>query len=114
MNALYHGSIQRIATTGSAVTMTTAASATATHRASRPRQPFFTLLLARSLGDRHVGGRNVLVAAAIRGRHLGDLVDDVHAGGDLAEHGVAVVRRAGVVEELVVDQVHEELRGGAV
>src|SRR4051794_2013696 len=42
-----------------------------------------------------------------------DLVDDVHAGDDLAEDGVA--GRVGVlVEELVVGDVDEELAGGAV
>src|SRR5205085_7595109 len=113
-NALYQGSIQRIATTGNAVMTNRAAIPTSTHRVSRPLQPAFTSLLAGSLGDRHVGGGHVLVAATIRGRDLGDLVDDVHAGGDLAEHGVAVVRRARMVEEIVVDEIHEELRRRAV
>src|SRR5215204_6123026 len=98
MKALYQGSIQRIATTGSAVTTNAAPIPMNVHRIKRRRQPFFTLL-TRGLGDRHVRGRHVLVAGAGSGRHFGDLVDDVHAGGDLAEHGVTVVRGARVVEE---------------
>src|SRR3954467_10477847 len=99
MKALYHGSIQRIATTGSAVARKAAITPTNSHRASRRRQPFFTLFLGRRPGDDDVGGRHVLVSGAVRGRDLGDLVDDVHAGGDLAEHRVAVVGRATVIEE---------------
>src|SRR5678815_4550950 len=114
MKALYHGSIQRMATTGSAVARKAAITPTISHRASRRRQPFFTLFLGRRLGDHDVGRRHVLVAGTIRGRDLGDLVDDVHAGGDLAEYRVTVVGRPTVIEEVIVDQVHEELRSGAV
>ena len=44
---------------------------------------------------------------------LGDLLDDVHALDDLAEHGVAVAgrRRVAEVEHVVVGHVDEELRG---
>src|SRR5688572_26865988 len=113
MKALYHGSIQRMAITGNAVTASTATNARVTHRAIR-RPNFFFTLLAGSLGDDDVGRRHVLMART-RGRgDRGDLVDDVHAGGDLAEHGIAVVRRARVVEETVVDEIDEELRRGAV
>ena len=43
----------------------------------------------------------------------GDLVDDVEALGDLAEDGVAGALLVGV-EHAVVDEVEEELGGGAV
>src|SRR5690349_21981378 len=112
MNALYQGSIHRIATTGSAVMRNAATSPMSVHRARRRGQVLLTLL-AGGLGDHHVRGRHVLVAGAIGGGYLGDLVDDIQTRGDLAEHGVAVVRRARVIEEVVVDQVHEELRRGA-
>src|SRR6188474_397092 len=114
MNALYHGSIQRMATTGNAVTRKAAASPMSVHRTSRRPRVFFTLLLSRRLGDGHIRGRHVLMARARGGRHLRNLVDDVHARGDLAEYRVTVVRRAGMIEETVVHQVDEELRGGAV
>ena len=53
-------------------------------------------------GDDHdIFQRRVLIALAAPGAHPGDLVDDVHALGDRAEHRVAVVARA-VVEEVVV------------
>jgi hypothetical protein len=42
MNALYHGSIQRIATTGSAVTRNAATAAMESHRSNRRPNPFFT------------------------------------------------------------------------
>src|SRR5690349_24649110 len=61
-------------------------------------------------GDRHVAAERRGAA----GRRLGDLVHHVHAGGDLAEHGVAPAVAARVVEEGVVAVVDEELRGGGV
>lgn len=54
--------------------------------------------------------------AARAGLHLGDRVDHVRAGHDLAEDGVtpALRRGGGVVEEVVVHHVDEELRRGGV
>src|SRR5690348_17067633 len=71
--------------------------------------------LLRSLGrlhdhrlDGHVGMRTVT-----SGFHLCDGVNDVHAGDHTAEYRVAIA--AGfMVEEIVVDQIDEELRSGAV
>src|SRR5574343_1656734 len=63
------------------------------------------------------GGWHVFVIAKVAGWHLGDLVDDVHALNDLAEHGVApgaTVGRRTVVEEGVVLQVDEELDTGGM
>lgn len=56
--------------------------------------------------------RHVLAAVAVGGRGSGDFVDHVHALGDLAEHRVTIAFDGRVVEERVVLQVDEELRGG--
>mmetsp|Transcript_4166 Transcript_4166/g.13257 ORF Transcript_4166/g.13257 Transcript_4166/m.13257 type:complete len:214 (-) Transcript_4166:22-663(-) len=70
----------------------------------------------RSLSDAHLDhhdGLDRLVVAVLL--HLADLVDDVGAGDDAAEHGVLRRRRAvEPVEELVVDRVDEELRAARV
>ena len=60
--------------------------------------------------------RDVLVAAEEAGGGLLDFVDGVEAGGDAAEDGVAVGGGIGgaEVEEVVVNGVDEELRGGGV
>src|SRR5688500_6441400 len=55
--------------------------------------------------------RDVLVHALVDGRHAEDLVHHVHAAHHLAEHGVAVAVLSRVVEEVVVVDVDEELRG---
>ena len=69
------------------------------------------------LVDDDLLGRNVLrERSAGARRRLGDLVDHVHPFDDLAEHRVAValrIRRA-EVQELVVGDVDEELRGRRV
>lgn len=68
------------------------------------------------LFDDDVFTGNVAVEAARAGLHLGDGVDHVRAGHDLAEDGVAPALRrgGGVVEEVVVHHVDEELRRGGV
>ena len=56
--------------------------------------------------------RDVFVIAVVAGWHFGDLVYDIHARGDLAEHRIAVAARIGggfMVEGGVVFQVDEEL-----
>src|SRR5574343_1680680 len=60
--------------------------------------------------------RNVLVITLVAGRHGGDLVDDIHAVDDLAEHRVTVAAldRGAENEESVVLQVDEELHAGRV
>ena len=64
------------------------------------------------LADHDVVDGHVLVPAAAAGRDALDLVDDVRAFDDLAEHAVtpALRARALVVEEVVVGDVDEELR----
>src|SRR6185436_20008599 len=64
--------------------------------------------------DHHRLDRHVLVHAAVGRRHGDDLVDHVHAAHDLAEHGIAVAVLPGVVEELIVVNVDEELRGRGI
>src|SRR5512134_3647317 len=68
------------------------------------------------LADHDVLHRDVLVEAAAAGRDTLDGVDDVGALDDLAEHRVppALRARALVVEEVVVGDVDEELRGRRV
>src|ERR1700733_12655745 len=63
--------------------------------------------------DDDVLERGVLVALAAAGTDAGYLVDLLHAFAHAPELRVAVVARA-VIEKLVVLQVDEELRGGAV
>src|ERR1700722_5856862 len=57
--------------------------------------------------------RDIVAAAPAAGLDRRDLIDDVHAVGDAREYGVAEVA-ARVVEKVVVLQIDEELRGGAV
>ena len=57
--------------------------------------------------------RHIIEAALAPGFDRGDLVDHVHAFGDAREHRVAEIA-ARVIEKIVVLQVDEELRGGAV
>src|SRR5688572_23053937 len=52
--------------------------------------------------------------ALVSGWHRHDLVHDVHAFNDLAEHGVAVAVLPRVVQEVVLADVDEELRGRRV
>src|SRR5690606_40091564 len=59
------------------------------------------------------GQRYVLHHAAVAGRYLRDLVDNVHAANHLAEHGIAEIAGA-VVEEVVVPMIDEELAGRRV
>src|SRR6185503_19599809 len=65
------------------------------------------------LDHHHLARRVGRERAARAGRRLGDLHHHVHAAHHLAEHRVApAVLCAGGVEEVVVLQVDEELRGG--
>src|SRR5664279_2028211 len=66
--------------------------------------------------DRHVIEWNVGVPAAVARAHLLDLVDDLAALDDLAEHRVAppLLRFRLEVEELVVASVDEELGGSGM
>src|SRR5262245_16955793 len=102
-----------------ALTTTQAASTPTTRRSARRASPgraagpAGSLLNASSRLDRDRLGRHVLVAALVAGLDRGNRIHDFHARIDAPEHGVTVVARL-VVEEVVVDQVDEELRGGAV
>src|SRR5690606_27696906 len=62
--------------------------------------------------DDDVFGGNILMEAAVAGLHALDLVDRFGAFHNLAEHGVApaVAGGGGVIEEVVVGHVDEELR----
>src|SRR5690606_24354784 len=66
--------------------------------------------------DDHVFLRHVLMEAAGAGLDLADRVDHVHALADLAEHAIApALQISGLeIEEVVVGDVDEELRGGRV
>ena len=71
------------------------------------------------LFDHNVIDGDVTVEAMRGGGNAGDFIDDVLAGRDLAEDGVAPALRvrSRVVQEVVVDDVDEELgrrgvRGG--
>ena len=59
--------------------------------------------------------RHVLHAVLDRRLHQRNLLDDVHAGDDAAEHGVAelVGRIAAMIERVIVGEVDVELRGRA-
>src|SRR5690606_12064502 len=65
------------------------------------------------LGDDDVLYRNVLMKAAAAGTYGLDLVDGFGAFHDLAEYGIAPAARVGggEVQEVVVGDVDEELRG---
>src|SRR6267154_5200888 len=63
--------------------------------------------------DHDILERGVLIALALTGAHACNLVDDLHALRDAAKDRITVVARP-VIEEGVVREVHEELRGGAV
>src|SRR6185437_306025 len=72
------------------------------------------LLFRSSRGDdRHILERRILIALPPPGPDARDPVDDVHPLRDPPENGVAEIARA-VIEEVVVGEVDEELRGGAV
>src|SRR4051794_16046387 len=65
--------------------------------------------------DDNVLGRNVLVRPTRGGLHLPDLVYHIHAFDNAAEHRVTnPVAGVGLVEEVVVLDVYEELGSGAV
>src|SRR5687768_16341759 len=63
--------------------------------------------------DEHRLGRHIVVALAAAGLDLRDLVDHVDAAHHAAEHGVAEVAGA-MIQEAVVHDIDEELRGRAV
>ncbi len=52
--------------------------------------------------------------AAATGFHLADLINHVHAFDDFTEHAVAPAVLTGVVQEVVVAGVDEELRSGGI
>src|SRR2546429_555669 len=123
MMALVRGRSQRSSSTGVAVRSSHARSTTRNHFSSRtatlPRCGNGATLALGSRGhsagghDHDVLERRILIALALSGAHTRDLVDDLHALRDAAKDRVPEVARA-VIEEGVVREVHEELRGGAV
>src|SRR5665213_3619645 len=108
MNALLSGCHQRSSSTA-ALLRTTQAS-------SRPTIQCSSRLIGRDFArgdDHHVLHRHIVMTATPTGLHRGDLIHDIHAVHDLAEYGITI--GAGlVIEELIVLEVDEELRGGAV
>ena len=122
MNALAAGGIQRSSSTGTIVTTShprIASSDPAGAAASRDPPCHLAEASRPAVAERcaetitHVLEGRVLIALPAPGLDGGDLVDDVHPLGDAPEDGVAEIARA-VVEEGVVGEVDEELRGGAV
>src|SRR5205807_394207 len=123
MMALVRGRSQRSSSTGVAVRSSHARSTTRNHFSSRtatlPRCGNGATLALGSRGhsagghDHDVLERRILIALALSGAQTRDLVDDLHALRDAAKDRVPEVARA-VIEEGVVREVHEELRGGAV
>src|ERR1700722_2274446 len=110
MKALVAGLNTRSSTTGSAVSTIATRSATTIHLKSRPG--LLGIDPARG-DDGHILKRRVLILLAGAGTHGGDLVDDIKTLGDAAEDGVAVSRLR-VIEEVIVGEIHEELRGCAI
>ena len=132
MNVVNGGSIQRKATTVTSVSAAQARPASSDAAQDPARQPAPTFRHAvspRKSADCCVDycrgrdalraddldrlDRHVVVHAATARLDLGHGVDHRHAVGDAAEHGIAGAA-ATRVEVGVVDQVDEELRGGAV
>src|SRR5438874_1868300 len=80
------------------------------------RATLWTVLLcfhAANGADRHVGNRHLLVVAHVSGRHVPDLVHDIHPLGDAAEHGVSWFAGT-AIEAVIVLDVDKKLIGGAV
>src|SRR6202789_1879881 len=118
MNAVKNGLIQRRDTTARMLPTTQIAISPTIDRASRPKNDLFGATRASggyspyALHD-HGLDRDIVEAALAAGLDRRNLVDDVHAFSYPRENGVAKVA-ARVIEEVVVLQVDEELRGCAV
>src|SRR5271156_6322127 len=118
MNAVKNGLIQRRDTTARMLPTTQIAISHRIDRASRPKNDLFGATRVSggyspyALHD-HGLDRDIVEAALAAGLDRRNLVDDVHALGYPRENGVAEVA-ARVIEEVVVLQVDEELRGRAV
>src|ERR1700734_816466 len=110
MKALVSGCTTRSSTTGSADSTIAASTATAIHLRRRPG--LRRIDPARG-DDGHILKRRVLILLASAGADGGDLVDDVDALRDAAEDGIAVLRLR-MIEEGVVGEIYEELRGCAI
>src|SRR3984957_16639543 len=118
MNAVKKGLIQRRQTAASTLPRMKIAISHRTARASRPKNDLFGATPAsggyapHALHDDRLD-RNIVETAPPAGLDRRDLVDHVHAFGHPRENGVAEVA-ARVIEKVVVFQIDEELRGGAV
>src|ERR1700739_321521 len=126
MKALVSGRRPRSSTTGVSVSRSQASSAMPRYLSSRlprppraacTREPAVTPARGRRSGLLHAPGRHdhpvlercVLISPAPAGGNARDFVDDIQAGRDAAENGVAIVARTGI-EEGVVGQIDEALR----
>src|SRR5229473_2820304 len=118
MKAVTGGLIQR---SEAAAMMLAAIQATTSHTIARSSRPANDLFCATprlggyspyALHDDRVD-RDIVETAPPAGLDRGDLVDHVHAIGDARKNGVAEVP-ARVIEELVVFQIDEKLRGRAI
>src|SRR5258706_9899419 len=119
MKALVGGFSQRSAntvSTSSVTAISTEYSRPRTRRRSNRigvNRPLGRCLHTAGRVDDHVFHRRVGVPLAAAGGDRGDLIDDLQTGDHAAKDRVAMVARA-VIEKLVVLEIHEELRGGAV
>src|ERR1700722_15602610 len=118
MNALKGGLIQRRLSTASTLPAMQSTTSHTTTRSSRVKIDRLRATQASgrnsldALHDDRIH-RDIVEAAPAAGLDRRNLVDDVHAVGDAREYGVAEVA-ARVIEEVVVLQIDEELRGRAV
>src|SRR5271154_463879 len=118
MNAVYGGLIQRSDTTASTLAAAQNTTSQRAARASRLKNdpPLATPASGGNapyaLHDDRLD-RYIVETALAAGLDRSDLVDDVHSLGDAREDGVAEVA-ARMIEEVVVLQIDEELRGRAV
>src|SRR5580704_9967459 len=107
MNALVTGCHTRMSSTGSAVRRIAVSNATVIHL---KRRLGLRGIYTSSGDDRHILERRVLILLARAGAYGGNRIDDIETVADAAEHGVAVLPLR-MIEEGIVGEVHEELRG---
>src|SRR6202050_3540307 len=128
MKAVVRGLNQRSDSTVSAASISTASTIDSSTRPSRQdrRCPARASRLGRAVpielggafeaprrGDQHILHRCIAMTLALSGGNRGNAFDHIHALRDATKYCVAVPARS-LIEEIVVGQIDEELRGGAV
>src|SRR5262245_66641345 len=85
-----------------------------THHSNTPLHSLLPLHTCRF--DHYRIHRHILMTAPIAGAHLLDALDDVHSLDHATEYRVAEFcgHRAPVIQKIIVLDVDEQLRGGAV